>query len=294
MIAVVYGVWVGGNTNPKVLYHGYAIKTVVVCYTWFWDCYMDWGLWDVSCKDSSLKDTWWSALCCSGNKIFFRKSSKEQAAPVSSTSAQNTTEELNESTQWYGLRKVLMYAPAPLYYAAIVLDFIFRYLWVISLSNLGASLVGPRLNFILATLEILRRCGWAILRVEYEHLKRTMQHKVGFELPVDAPNAHGPQRRSSAIILPPANLFLEQGTKPEVSIAEALSSNYEVFVDNHTYTATAATTRVNPKAYDLIENGLEMQAIVTDKHSPNMDMAMDINSDTKTGDSEHSAGGKKD
>jgi hypothetical protein len=175
---VLYEVFKNPNeTNLVIIYFGHALKVLTVFVVWWWDVKMDFGLWDVPLAASSIRDTPFAATvnkCCSP---FFPI---QAAVPtvVSDIEANQTT--IDFTAKYWGLRDILMYGSPWIYYSAIVLDFIFRSLWVISLTATSSNLVGPQLNFLLCTLEITRRCGWGLLRVEKEHIKRHELKQVGF------------------------------------------------------------------------------------------------------------------
>ena len=65
-----------------------------------------------------------------------------------------------------------------LYYVVIVVDFIFRFFWVLSVSNATGGLIdfkwlslGNYTNSVLCIIEMFRRIIWNLFRVEYEHIK---------------------------------------------------------------------------------------------------------------------------
>lgn len=63
------------------------------------------------------------------------------------------------------------------YYVAMVADFLLRALWVVSLIPQNASTpfsvsVADTLYPFLAAVEMMRRCTWMCLRLEWEHVKR--------------------------------------------------------------------------------------------------------------------------
>ena len=60
----------------------------------------------------------------------------------------------------------------------IIIDFVFRFFWVLSISNATGGLIDigflPSVlmtNFYLSIFEMFRRIIWNLLRVEYEHTK---------------------------------------------------------------------------------------------------------------------------
>lgn len=128
---------------------GFTLFLIVITtiYKWWWDVAMDWGLFDV------LPTSPWDLISI---KAFTEKH--------------------------LFLRKSLMY-PSPLfYYLCIWLDLALRFMWVLSLlpPSMFGSFVGYQLKLFIASMELLRRCMWGILRVEYEHLKMLRNKTPGF------------------------------------------------------------------------------------------------------------------
>lgn len=97
------------------------------------------------------------------------------------------------------LRKKLMFgsANAGMYYVCIVVDLVLRFLWILSLRpSLSYTLLGPLAGTFLASLEILRRCMWGVLRVEWEHVKTyTGNNKLRVKVLLASQN--GNEQRSS-------------------------------------------------------------------------------------------------
>ena len=78
------------------------------------------------------------------------------------------------------LREELLYPNKSFYYVCIVLDFILRCVWVISLMPQTSSLIGPSYSICFASLEIFRRAMWGFLRVEWEQVQYNAKNTVGF------------------------------------------------------------------------------------------------------------------
>ncbi len=130
-LVVLYGV--GVNTSDSFYYFLIVLATL---YKWWWDVFMDWGLFDTFMKTGNL--------CVSG-----------------------------ERTRLF-LRPSLLYRDPRLYYICIVLDLVLRFLWVLSLapaSLTSVMYVMPALSIFLGSIEIVRRSMWGVFRVEWEHLK---------------------------------------------------------------------------------------------------------------------------
>ncbi len=120
---------------------------VTTLYKWWWDVAMDWGLFDVMPRSP------WDLM------------------------------NINTFTENHMfLRKSLMYPSALFYYICIILDLVLRFMWVLSLlpPEMFGSFVGYQLKLFIGSMEILRRCMWGILRVEYEHLKMLRNKTPGF------------------------------------------------------------------------------------------------------------------
>lgn len=66
------------------------------------------------------------------------------------------------------------------YFYCIVSDFILRFFWTLTISPFAVELgmQTEMLNLVAATLEIIRRFTWAILRVENEHLNNVGQFRA--------------------------------------------------------------------------------------------------------------------
>ncbi|KAF9568304.1 EXS-domain-containing protein [Agrocybe pediades] len=81
------------------------------------------------------------------------------------------------------LRPELVYTNhLPMYYFAIITNFIIRFLWVIYIPKPGPNMMVR--TFIVAVLEMLRRWQWNFYRLENEHLGNMDQYRVTREVPL--------------------------------------------------------------------------------------------------------------
>jgi hypothetical protein len=78
-----------------------------------------------------------------------------------------------------------MYRQLWLYYSAIILNFLLRALWTMSLIPQGSSESYTKLDQLapfLAMFELLRRCIWSCFRLELEHLNLNKENIVHYHL----------------------------------------------------------------------------------------------------------------
>jgi len=155
-----------GHANPHVFNAGkYASAMAVVVYgmfrgldggyiflivfatlfKWWWDVVMDWGL---------------QALVLPYNPV-----NDDHAYPL--------------------LRQKLLFQHPLLYFVAIVVDLMLRFVWIFSLvpTSTVNSAFGPMFSVYLGSIEILRRFMWGLIRVEWEHLKHAARNKPGYRIP---------------------------------------------------------------------------------------------------------------
>ena len=80
----------------------------------------------------------------------------------------------------YPLRDKLYYKKKYYYYIVSILDFFFRFLWLITLSPevINAFIRPESLSIILSSVEIFRRGMWNLIRVEYKHFEISKEFKV--------------------------------------------------------------------------------------------------------------------
>lgn len=77
-----------------------------------------------------------------------------------------------------------LYKPLYMYYVAIVVNLILRFVWVTSLvppSTLDA-VFGPLSGVYFGSLEIIRRFIWGLFRLEWEHLKFAEKKVFGYRI----------------------------------------------------------------------------------------------------------------
>jgi hypothetical protein len=181
----------------------YLLKVLAVLYTFWWDIRKDWGLFD------------WS-------QVLYKRAptlNRIRSGSIQEFSAINTPSTCSSS--W--LRQYLMFKDSWKYSCAIVFNFVFRSLWVLSLSGDSKGLVGPQLNFFLATMEIMRRFLWGMFKVENQHLQLIKQGALGF---VAMRNRTEAELGSADRLVPneendPANMDSSTG----ISMVEAASEN---------------------------------------------------------------------
>eukprot|EP01034_Spumella_vulgaris_P026956 gene26956-33608_t len=190
VVVIVYGVFQKSYTGV------YLVLTVVLTvFKWFWDCYMNWGVFeilpDLRCAREVLK-----ALCCckaseAAIHLSLSNGGKDDNEVDVTEAVEKQQSTLSASTVggYLFLRRHLMFSSPPLYYAIIVLNLLLRFLWVVSLlpphsKVLGTSfLTGTKLSVFLASMEVFRRSIWGLLRVEYEHLKLAAKKTPGYLAP---------------------------------------------------------------------------------------------------------------
>ncbi|KDQ21866.1 hypothetical protein BOTBODRAFT_150872 [Botryobasidium botryosum FD-172 SS1] len=73
----------------------------------------------------------------------------------------------------YGLRRVLLYRDPIVYYIAIILNLILRFIWSLKLSTHLHSIAELESGiFLMEALELIRRWMWVFVRVEWEVIKK--------------------------------------------------------------------------------------------------------------------------
>ncbi|KAH9998598.1 EXS-domain-containing protein [Russula vinacea] len=81
------------------------------------------------------------------------------------------------------LREELLYSShIPFYYFAIIANVVVRFLWIIYIPTHGPS--AALRTWIVALLEVLRRCQWNVYRLENEHLGNMDQYRITREVPL--------------------------------------------------------------------------------------------------------------
>lgn len=150
-------------------------------FSFWWDVTNDWGL-------QVFKLSTWSSLASTGGvdhtipPRLHRRGLSTWPAP--SGGANDRSSRLPRPASNGGLGNALytkflrppnsgmLFSPAT-YQVAILLDLVLRLTWSLKLSPHLAQLVELESGvFVLETLEIVRRCGWVFLRVEWETIKR--------------------------------------------------------------------------------------------------------------------------
>eukprot|EP01034_Spumella_vulgaris_P028271 gene28271-35107_t len=186
-----------------------TFNTLYICvivfstlYKWWWDVVMDWGLFEclpvingtvpnVTLADCLRSDRRGGVAAqpttnsnTNSNTIISDLSPLE-AQTINDTPNAVTPPSIAQSLQTIFLRQNLLYPSYMVYYVCIVLDLLLRFLWIVSLlpPNFFGTLIGPKMSFCLASLEIARRAMWGIFRLEFEHLKFVKKGTVGFHEP---------------------------------------------------------------------------------------------------------------
>jgi hypothetical protein len=133
-VVIVYGFFQNSYSGVYL-----ALVIILATFKWFWDVYMNWGLFE--------------------NGSFHCHQNAHQG--------------------FFLLRKQRMFPSPMLYYVSIVVNLALRFAWVMSLlSSSGPAaqrqwgvFAGTKLSIFLGSLEIVRRSLWGLLRTEYEHIK---------------------------------------------------------------------------------------------------------------------------
>jgi hypothetical protein len=80
--------------------------------------------------------------------------------------------DVDNGTQYAGLRPQLLFSDPMIYYIAIFVNFILRFTWSLKLSSHLHHAVDLEVGvFLIEALEILRRWIWVFLRMEWEALR---------------------------------------------------------------------------------------------------------------------------
>ena len=186
---VIYGTKTSVHAIDPTYMNLVIITTI---YKWWWDVVMDWGLFEVMPTIIDFKS------CVKRVSVerrrrrstFNNMATATSAAHAAGVAPRRAAVTVTSSRRRGGhreephlfLRPLLMYPSHYVYYAAIVLDLILRFMWVASLvpKELFGSFVGPQLSFFLGSMEIVRRAMWGFFRLEYEHLKNVQKGAAGF------------------------------------------------------------------------------------------------------------------
>ena len=152
MVVVIFGLGAPSIRDPVSGFRMAAYRAAYIAllisstlYSTYWDIYNDFGLMKVLPTKRDVK------------KFF--------------------TGQWHDITEKIFLRKLLMYKKNIfLYYVAIVLDFLLRAMWTLSLIPQGSSQspfsysLSDQLGPFLAMFELCRRCMWLMLKLEFEHI----------------------------------------------------------------------------------------------------------------------------
>jgi hypothetical protein len=127
-------------------------------YSFWWDVVNDWGLSFLRISSSVSKT----------RPSTDTGSSQRRLLPKSST----VDLDVDNGTQYAGLRPQLLFSDPMIYYIAIFVNFILRFTWSLKLSSHLHHAVDLEVGvFLIEALEILRRWIWVFLRMEWEALR---------------------------------------------------------------------------------------------------------------------------
>jgi hypothetical protein len=161
MSVILYGFF-----HDRYDYSYIILVAGVALYKWWWDVVMNWGLFD-----PATLQCWTIQETANTNE----NKNENSPSPIGN----------DKPMLVFGLRKQLMFPYPLLYYACIVGNLVLRFLWVISLlpPNVSRVFVGSKLEFFLASMELLRRAMWGLLKTEYEHIRNVEAKKPGYYFP---------------------------------------------------------------------------------------------------------------
>ncbi|GMN53371.1 hypothetical protein TIFTF001_022510 [Ficus carica] len=92
---------------------------------------------------------------------------------------------LNPKSKNPWLRDDLIFKNRSIYYMSIALNVVLRVAWVEGVLRLRIGAVGSQLlDFLLASLEVIRRGHWNFYRIEHEHLNNVGKHRVMKTVPL--------------------------------------------------------------------------------------------------------------
>lgn len=156
MLVVVYSLF--GPRPSGIFSSYYLIVVAATLYKWWWDVVMDWGLfWLIPVRHDKQG---------SSPTILRKQFLNIKQIPTFSI-----------SLCW--LRPHLIFEYSAVYYAAIIIDLVLRFIWVLSLEAPRSSFPIPALSIFLGMLEVVRRSMWGVLRVEYEFISSCMNKSLG-------------------------------------------------------------------------------------------------------------------
>ncbi|PVG02503.1 EXS-domain-containing protein [Serendipita vermifera] len=126
-------------------------------YSFWWDVVNDWGLSFLRISSSASRKQ--PSMAAESQHRLLPKS---PAADI----------DVDNGTQYAGLRPQLLFGDPMIYYIAIFVNFILRFTWSLKLSSHLHHAVDLEVGvFLIEALEILRRWIWVFLRVEWEALR---------------------------------------------------------------------------------------------------------------------------
>jgi hypothetical protein len=128
---------------------------------------------------------------------------------------------------WMLLRKDLLYSPPLIYYVAIFMDLVLRFVWMISLAPTGSGMAvlnTSQFNFFFGSLEILRRAMWNHFRMEYEHLKHIKKNSIGYIERKSSTVGKTLAATSGRVLMHRSKSVLRDRTNSHDNLAQALAS----------------------------------------------------------------------
>jgi len=131
------------------------LAIIATAYAYMWDITRDWG------------------LC-----IFSARSKKEIFV--------RTTSDLPQNRDEHGNSLLPMLYPVNVYRMAAITNLLARLSWAYNLT-MFLPFENPITDFLVAGIEILRRCQWTCLRVEYEHITNASKFRALCYVPVRMP-----------------------------------------------------------------------------------------------------------
>jgi hypothetical protein len=177
---------------------------------------------------------------------------------------------LEKGSKHKGLRNVLAYHHIHLYYIVIVANFFLRMSWIVSISpDIVAQMMRPELvTFIVAFLEVFRRCVWNFLRVEKEHIANCGSFKAVESLVL--PYSHLEYNDTGKVIL-----------KNELDrLSEKVSQDNEKYVlikGGHSRISSIASTNI-PGSIGYSSKELDQEIALNEKIESNLVMNHDESS----------------
>eukprot|EP01028_Stygiella_incarcerata_P014646 TRINITY_DN9936_c0_g1_i1.p1 TRINITY_DN9936_c0_g1~~TRINITY_DN9936_c0_g1_i1.p1 ORF type:complete len:715 (-),score=145.34 TRINITY_DN9936_c0_g1_i1:58-2202(-) len=119
------------------------------------------------------------------------------------------------------LRETLLYTWWGGYYAAMVINFFFRFAWIMTISTSEMFLPADYFSILIASVEIYRRCQWNLFRLENEMISND-EHYRKEEL---VPEPPAPHQSSCAAAHSPKELTFLEGLHSELKELQHSSIN---------------------------------------------------------------------